>query len=223
MSIEAIVSKLMESRVRESTGESEYICRSIKVDSRGVMEIVCYDTVEDEEFEKYIGQVDSFNARKAARLLLRDWKFEVPKDIRNELIGTFGLEDFGYSIEDSTVYYPRDDSGRDNSAEVDDILRQERSHPYVGKKVRWSKDGRVYRVTRAYEDSRGVIVRCGDITMKPEEYKFIRESNTVERMEFATDSEAYEWAKENGYEIDKIQNCKRGKSCIAYMSKNTEV
>lgn len=38
-------------------------------------------------------------------------------------------------------------------------------------------------------------------------------------MEFATDKEAYEWAEENGYKIDKIQNGKWDKSCIAWMTK----
>lgn len=88
-------------KINEASQEAEYICKEIKVDSEGVMEIICYDTVEDEEFEKYIGQVESPSALKAARLLLRDWKFEVPKEIKNELIGTFGLEEYGYSIEES--------------------------------------------------------------------------------------------------------------------------
>lgn len=92
--------KLVES-AEDDLIAAEYACKSIVVDNQGVMEIVCYDTVEDEEFTKYIGQVESPTARKNARLILKDPKFEVPKNISNELIGTFGLEEFGYSISES--------------------------------------------------------------------------------------------------------------------------
>lgn len=90
--------------LEESTSEAEYICKSIDVDDEGVMNIICYDTVEDEEFEKYIGQLDSWGARKSARLLLKDSKFEVPKEIKNALVRTFKLEEFGYAIEESNDY-----------------------------------------------------------------------------------------------------------------------
>jgi len=47
------------------------------------------------------------------------------------------------------------------------------------------------------------------------------ESNSIS-MEFATDSEAHEWAEENGYQVDKIQQGKGDKSCICWMSKIEE-
>lgn len=71
---------------------------------------------------------------------------------------------------DEGVYSPYDQSDRDNSDYNKSLKSEEESHPYVGKKVRWSEDGRTYRVTGAYDDSRGTIVRCGDITMRPGEY-----------------------------------------------------
>lgn len=114
MSIESILKKLRESHLREN--QAKYLCKSIKVDNQGVMEIICYDREYDEEFEKYIGQVDSFDAQKNARLLLRDSYFEVPKDIKNELIGTFGLEEYGYKIEESEKWYTVIDNTQNSKA-----------------------------------------------------------------------------------------------------------
>ena len=82
--------------------------------------------------------------------------------------------EIGERSNESAVYSPYDQSDRDNSDYHKLEKNREEDHPYVGKKVRWSEDGRTYRVTGAYEDSRGVIVRCGDITMKPDEYKIIK-------------------------------------------------
>lgn len=98
---ENILKRLRESKSYDNS-DAEYLCKSIIVHSNGVMEILCYDTVEDEDFEKYIGYVEDPSARKNARLILKDPKFEVPKNVRNELISTFGLEDFGFSIEEAT-------------------------------------------------------------------------------------------------------------------------
>lgn len=38
-------------------------------------------------------------------------------------------------------------------------------------------------------------------------------------MEFATDKEAHEQAEENGYHVDKIQDCHGDKACLAWMTK----
>lgn len=89
-------------------------------------------------------------------------------------------DEIGERSNESAVYSPYDQSDRNNSKYHKSEKDSEESHPYVGKKVRWSEDGRTYRVTGAYEDSRGIIVRCGDITMKPGEYKIIKESSDSE-------------------------------------------
>lgn len=93
------------------------------------------------------------------------------------------LESNGYHISESGVYSPYDQSDRDNSDYHKDQKNEEQSHPYVGKKVRWSENGRTYTITGAYEDSRGVIVRCGDITMKPDEYKLVESEDIDEASE----------------------------------------
>lgn len=135
------------------------------------------------------------------------------------------LESQGYKVTESGVYSPYDQSDRDNSEYHKDLKGAEQSHSYVGKKVRWSENGKTYTVTGAYEDSRGVIVRCGDITMKPEEYKLVESEDIDEdkSMEFPTEDEAYEYAREHGYEITKTQNGKGSRACVAWMRPTSEI
>lgn len=83
--------------------------------------------------------------------------------------------------QESAVYSPYDQSDRDNSDYNREEKSREKSHPYVGKRVRWSEDHRSYRVTGAYDDNRGTTVRCGNITMRPGEYKLIEEDIHTQR------------------------------------------
>lgn len=169
------------------------------------------------------------------------WSVDSTHPYQIELIHT--PHEQSESANESAVYSPYDKSDRDNSDYHKSEKDSEETHPYVGKMVRWSEDGRTYRVTGAYEDSRGITVRCSDITMKPGEYKIIKESSDSEYhrleksyhksaidphrtsrsakkiMEFDTDKEAYDWAENNGYHVDKIQNGRGDKSCICIMSK----
>ena len=78
-------------------------------------------------------------------------------------------------LNEAGVYSPYDHSSRDNSAEVDAMKSEEASHPYVGKVVRWKEDGRAHTVTAAFDADDGIHVRCDNITMKPDEYKIIKE------------------------------------------------
>lgn len=41
----------------------------------------------------------------------------------------------------------------------------------------------------------------------------------IESMEFSSDSEAYEYAEENGYRVVKIQEGHGDKACICWMTK----
>lgn len=65
--------------------------------------ITCYDTEQDEEFDKWIsnGMNDEDNGRMNARRFIENPDFEIPKQIKNELISTFGLDDFNHKIEES--------------------------------------------------------------------------------------------------------------------------
>lgn len=65
--------------------------------------LTCYDTIEDKEFEKFIcyGALDEDTGRRNALAILKDDRYEIPYDIKNELISTYGLDDFGYKIEES--------------------------------------------------------------------------------------------------------------------------
>lgn len=74
--------------------------------------ITCYDTEDDEEFDKWIcnGMWDEDNGRMNAKRFIENPDFDIPKHIRNELISTFGLDDFNHKIEESIS----DDSLNDN-------------------------------------------------------------------------------------------------------------
>lgn len=48
----------------------------------------------------------------------------------------------------------------------------------------------------------------------------MKEMSKYLSMEFATDTDAYEWAVANGYRVDKIQQSDHGNiSCICWMSR----
>lgn len=89
-------------------------------------------------------------------------------------------DEIGERSNESAVYSPYDQSDRDNSDYNREEKSREKNHPYVGKRVRWSEDHRSYRVTGAYDDNRGTTVRCGNITMRPGEYKLIKEDNRTQ-------------------------------------------
>lgn len=90
-------------------------------------------------------------------------------------------------VEEAMVYYDKDSSDRDNSDYHDEARKEEESHRYVGKKVRYKEDGRVYTVTRAYDGRDGVVVRCNDITMKPEEYTLKESTEDMSEEEIVWD------------------------------------
>ena len=65
--------------------------------------LTCVDTDNNEEFEKFLcgGLRDEDTGRRNALMLLKDTDFCIPLDIKNELISTYGLDDFGYTIVES--------------------------------------------------------------------------------------------------------------------------
>lgn len=76
-----------------------------------------------------------------------------------------------------------------------------------------SEDGRTY-----YEQE--VEYRRRTMTIDAPELNESVSKTTIK--EFPTDSEAYEWAEENGYKVDKIQNGHGEKACICWMRKIEE-
>jgi len=179
------VSESSEDLILDEPTGAEFICKKIQVDSEGVMTILCYDRVEDEDFEKYIGHVDGWDGLKSAKLILRDKMFEVPKDIRNELIGTFGLEEHGYSIEEAAGALSAEDM-RKELVQYGDYNEEEVRKLSTGELIQaWTK------LPRNLDEDKS--------------------------MEFPTEDEAYEYARENGYEITKTVDGRGSKACIAWM------
>lgn len=83
-------------------------------------------------------------------------------------------------IQEAMMYYPSDDYDRDNSDYHKMMAQEEASHPYVGRKVRWKEGRRILTVTGAYDWRNGdTLVRCGNISLKPDEYELIKEDMTI--------------------------------------------
>lgn len=97
---------------------------------------------------------------------------------------------------DKDAYFDMEDAGRLLAVISDSKLKEslsedysdeEKTHPYVGKKIRvkgsdTDLNGRVFTVTRAFDDSRGTSVRVDfndghqTLTLSPDQYKLIKES-----------------------------------------------
>lgn len=73
--------------------------------------LTCYDHETDETFEKFIcaGIYDEDRGRSNALAILKDPEYTIPTDIRNELISTYGLDDYGYQLEECTETRKLDD------------------------------------------------------------------------------------------------------------------
>lgn len=73
--------------------------------------LTCYDSETDETFEKFIcaGAFDEDRGRSNALAILKDRDYDIPKEIRNELISTYGLDDYGYQLEECTEKRELDD------------------------------------------------------------------------------------------------------------------
>lgn len=101
--------KYSHDSINESTDMDEtdlfYIGQKVLSNDKGEISVKCLDLdpgVDGLYVEKWIGQVDDPAARNNAKALLRNPQFSFEKDVRNELISTFGLEDFGFKIEESS-------------------------------------------------------------------------------------------------------------------------
>ena len=95
----------VEEALTEST-ESDlfYVGKEVLCDSKGNISVKCLDLdpgPDGKYFIKQLGHVDDPSACKEARLLLDNPQFEIERNVRNELISTFGLEDYGFKIEES--------------------------------------------------------------------------------------------------------------------------
>lgn len=75
----------------------------------------------------------------------------------------------------------------------------------------WWSDGRYPYVIE--------LIRDPDQNESKDLESFRTNKSAKKIMEFATDKEAYEWAENNGYHVDKIQDGRGDKSCICIMSK----
>lgn len=73
--------------------------------------LTCYNSETDETFEKFIsaGVHDEDRGRSNALAILKDPEYTIPTDIRNELISTYGLDDYGYQLEECTKKRELDD------------------------------------------------------------------------------------------------------------------
>ena len=91
------------SSISWNDNESDIFYKVVKfeVDSNGVASVKLIDLDEGTYKVRKLGRVDKDTAREEARMLLSDSQIAVEKDIRNELISTFGLEDFGFEIEEA--------------------------------------------------------------------------------------------------------------------------
>lgn len=79
-----------------------------------------FDNDEDKDIEIEIckGIQDEDSGRIVAYDVLQDEEFNVPKEVRNELISTFGLDDFGLTIEESVKDYKFNVSCNDGPTKV---------------------------------------------------------------------------------------------------------
>lgn len=73
--------------------------------------LTCYDSDTDETFEKFLcsGVGDEDRGRSNALAILKDTEYDIPTDIRNELISTYGLDDYGYRLDECTEKRELDD------------------------------------------------------------------------------------------------------------------
>lgn len=73
--------------------------------------LTCYDPETDETFEKFIcaGAQDEDRGRSNALAILKDPEYDIPTNIRNELVSTYGLDDYGYQLEECTKKRELDD------------------------------------------------------------------------------------------------------------------
>lgn len=85
--------------------QADYRVNSIYVDEEtGEIFAKCYDNVYGEEFEKYLGSPNEYMSRLNASAILEDSNFSITDELKNEIISTFGLEDFGHEILDVEDY-----------------------------------------------------------------------------------------------------------------------
>lgn len=81
--------------------QADYRVDRLQIDENtGDVSIICWDNVYEEEFAKYLGNADEEWARDNAAAILDDSSFFMADEVKNELISTFGLEDYGHEMID---------------------------------------------------------------------------------------------------------------------------
>ena len=78
----------------------------------------CFDTFYEEEFEKYLGMPDEWDGKQNASTLLKDSSYFMSDEIRQELMTTFGVEEF--DAEEENPGYQFYDFGDDDDIDFED-------------------------------------------------------------------------------------------------------
>jgi hypothetical protein len=78
----------------------------------------CFDTFYEEEFEKYLGMPDEWDGKQNASTLLKDSSYFMSDEIRQELMTTFGVEEF--DAEEENPGYQFYDFGDDDDEDEDE-------------------------------------------------------------------------------------------------------
>lgn len=134
--------------VYSSESEDErYEVIDVNIDDDRIVTLTCIDHMDnDEEFEKRLGNIDSYTTRSNAVLVLRDSQFDVPKHIKNELIGTLGLEDFGYQIE----------AAAEVESDEDDLEHPDQEYDSAATSINSTKLPAIYRMIKLQPGTVGV-------------------------------------------------------------------
>lgn len=114
--------------------QSEYRVKRIYTEEDGGVVAKCYDIIYGEDFEKYLGYPNDFDGKENASMLLQDSTYEMTDELRNELMTTFGLDEFMDDQDyDGYQFYDFEDD-----EELDDDFDDEKALALLGRDKRES-------------------------------------------------------------------------------------